>query len=256
MKTIILCGGKGTRLAEETEIRPKPMVEIGGRPIIWHIMQHYAHHRFTEFVVALGYRGDVLKRYFLDYARLNCNFTIQLPSGDVMRKNVCEDDWTIHLVDTGLETMTGGRIKRVAPLVSNETFMMTYGDGVADVDLTSLVRFHRRHGKLATLTAVHPPSRFGEVVFDGDQVVAFNEKPQTGEGWINGGFFVLEPGVIEYIAGDESLWECDPLHRLVRDGQLMVYRHDGFWQCMDTLRDRRLLEHLWATDEAPWRAKA
>ncbi|MEX1027485.1 MAG: glucose-1-phosphate cytidylyltransferase [Candidatus Paceibacterota bacterium] len=256
MKTIILCGGKGTRLAEETAIRPKPMIEIGGRPILWHIMKHYAHHQFKEFVIALGYKGEEIKRYFLDYARLNCNFTIQLPSGDIMRKNVCQDDWTIHMTDTGQETMTGGRIKRAAPALSNETFMMTYGDGVANVNLTALVDFHRKHGKLATLTAVHPPSRFGEVVFDGDQVVAFSEKPQTGEGWINGGYFVLEPGVIDYIEGDDTLWEHEPLHRLVSDGQLMVYRHDGFWQCMDTLRDRRLLERLWATGDIPWRVEA
>lgn len=253
MKTVILCGGIGTRLAEETEVKPKPMVEIGGRPILWHIMKNYAHHSYDEFVIALGYKGDVIKRYFLDYARLNCNFTIDFPSGDLVRKNVCDDNWLTHLVGTGTETMTGGRLKRLGETLGQETFMMTYGDGVADVDLSALVEFHRSHGKLATITAVHPPSRYGEVVFEGDQVVAFSEKPQTGEGWINGGFFVLEPEVIDYIDGDETMWELDPLHRLVEDNQLMVYRHDGFWQCMDTLRDWRLLEKLWTTGDAPWR---
>lgn len=253
MKTVILAGGMGTRLAEETEVRPKPMVEIGGRPILWHIMKQYGSFGFDEFVLSLGYKSDIIKRYFLDYAQVNCNFTITLPSGDTMRKKVCEDNWTVHLMDTGVDTMTGGRIKRLAADLSNETFMMTYGDGVSNVDIRELVAFHRSHGKLATVTGVHPPSRYGEVVYEGDRVVSFNEKPQMGEGWINGGFFVLEPEVIEFIKDDATPWEIEPMQRLVRDGELMLYRHEGFWQCMDTLRDRRLLESLWHSGEAPWK---
>jgi len=253
MKVIILAGGFGTRLTEETENRPKPMVEIGGRPILWHIMKHYAHFGFTEFAVALGYKGDFIKRYFLDYARLNSNLTVQIRSGDVMRSQSCSEDWTVHLFDTGLNTITGGRMKRLAPLVGPETFMMTYGDGVSSVDLTRLLAFHRSHGKLATVTAVRPPARFGGLEFDGERVVRFSEKPQIGEGWINGGYFVVEPSVLDYIAGDETHWEREPLERLAAEGQLMAYRHDGFWQCMDTLRDLRLLESLWASGTAPWR---
>jgi glucose-1-phosphate cytidylyltransferase len=253
MKTIILAGGLGTRLAEETEIKPKPMVEIGGQPILWHIMKHFAHYGFREFAVALGYKGDVIKRFFLDYTRLNTSFAVHLASGDIMRHDVCGDDWEVHLVDTGLHTVTGGRIKRLAPLIGRETFMMTYGDGVSDVNVDQLVAFHRRQGKLATVTAVRPPARFGALMFDGDCVVEFTEKPQTGEGWINGGYFVLEPGVMDYIAGDDTHWEREPLGRLAADGQLAAYRHEGFWQCMDTLRDKRLLEELWQQGRAPWR---
>jgi glucose-1-phosphate cytidylyltransferase len=253
MKVVILAGGLGTRLAEETELKPKPMVEIGGRPILWHIMKHYAHHGFREFVVALGFKGDVIKRYFLDYARLNSNFTVDLASGDVMRRHVCREDWTVHLIDTGLQTITGGRVKRLAPLIGRETFMMTYGDGVANVDLQELLAFHRRHGKLATVTAVRPPARFGGLVFEGDRVLQFTEKPQAGEGWINGGYFVLEPETLDYIAGDATHWEGEPLERLARDGQLMAYRHGDFWQCMDTLRDVRFLESLWNSGQAPWK---
>lgn len=254
MKVAILAGGFGTRLTEETESRPKPMVEIGGRPILWHIMKYYAHHGFREFAVALGYRGDIIKRYFLDYAKLNSSFVVNLASGDVMRRQGCDDDWTIHLVDTGLSTDTGGRLKRLGPTIGRETFMATYGDGVSNVDLAALLKFHRRHGKLATVTAVRPPARFGGLVFDGDRVARFTEKPQAGEGWINGGFFVLEPGALEYIAGDEASWEKDVLELLANEGQLMAYRHDDFWQCMDTLRDLRLLESLWSSGKAPWKA--
>jgi glucose-1-phosphate cytidylyltransferase len=257
MKVIILAGGLGTRLAEETEVKPKPMVEIGGRPILWHIMKHFAHHGLREFVVALGYKGEVIKRYFLDYARLNSSFTVDLGSGDIMRRDANREDWTVHLCDTGPQTMTGGRLKRLGPLLGRETFMMTYGDGVCSVDLKDLLAFHRRHGKLATVTAVRPPARFGALVFNGDQQVArFSEKPQVGEGWINGGYFVLEPAVLETIAGDDTRWECEPLEQLAADGQLMAYRHDGFWQCMDTLRDLRLLDGLWAADKAPWKVWA
>jgi glucose-1-phosphate cytidylyltransferase len=257
MKVIILAGGLGTRLAEETEIKPKPMVEVGGRPMLWHIMKHCAHHGLKEFAIALGYKGEVIKRYFLDYAHLNSSFTVHVASGDVMRREVCRDDWTIHLVDTGLQTMTGGRVKRLAPLVGGETFLLTYGDGIANVNLKELRAFHRRHGKLATVTAVRPPARFGGLVLDdpdqGEQVLKFTEKPQAGEGWINGGYFVLEPEVLEYIAGDDMHWEREPLERLAAEGQLMAYRHADFWQCMDTLRDKNLLESLWSGGRAPWK---
>jgi len=253
MKVVILAGGYGTRLSEETEARPKPMVEIGGKPILWHIMKHYAHFGFKEFAVALGYKGESIKRYFLDYARLNSSFTVQFPSGDVLRHASCQDDWTLHLMDTGLHTITGGRIKRLTPLIGHDAFMMTYGDGVSNVDLTKLLAFHREHKKLATVTAVRPPARFGGLVFNGDAVVKFTEKPQAGEGWINGGFFVLEPAVLDYIEGDETHWEGEPLERLAAEGQLVAYRHDDFWQCMDTLRDVRLLESLWTSGNAPWK---
>jgi glucose-1-phosphate cytidylyltransferase len=257
MRVVILAGGLGTRLSEETETRPKPMVEVGGRPLLWHIMKHFAHHGFTEFVIALGYKGEIIKRYFLDYARVNSNFTVHLASGDVMRQQPCREDWTIHLIDTGLHTITGGRLKRLAPLLGRETFMMTYGDGLANVDIPALVDFHRQHGKLATITAVRPPARFGSLVLDdqgdGNRVVEFAEKPQVGEGWINGGFFVLEPKALAYIAGDETHWEREPMERLTAEGQLMAYRHDQFWQCVDTLRDLRLLEGLWQAGRPPWR---
>ena len=253
MKTVILAGGFGTRLTEETEHRPKPMVEIGGQPILWHIMKHYGQHGFAEFVIALGYKGEVIKRYFLDYARVNSSFTVRVKAGEVTARSACQEDWTVHLIDTGLNTITGGRLKRLAQELGRDTFMMTYGDGVSNVDLSELLWFHRRHGKLATVTAVRPPARFGALVFDGDQVVKFSEKPQAHEGWINGGYFVLEPGVLGYIAGDETHWEGGPLERLATEGQLMAYRHEGFWQSMDTLRDLRLLESLWASNKAPWK---
>jgi glucose-1-phosphate cytidylyltransferase len=256
MIVVILAGGLGTRLAEETEVKPKPMVEIGGRPILWHIMKHYAHHGFTEFAVALGYKGDVIKRYFLDYARLRGSLTLHLASGDVVRREPCPEEWTVHLVETGLNTITGGRIKRLAPLIGRDTFLMTYGDGVCNVNLRELLAFHRRHGKYATVTGVHPPARFGSLEFDpgrDGRVVKFAEKPQVGEGWINGGYFVLEPEVLDYIAGDETHWEGEPMERLTADGELMAYRHGDFWQCMDTLRDVRMLEALWAGGKAPWK---
>ena len=253
MKVVILAGGLGTRLTEETESRPKPMVEIGGRPILWHIMKLYAHFGFREFVVALGYKGDVIKRYFLDYAKLQSNFTVNLSSGDVLRRGGQPEDWTVHLVDTGGATNTGGRLKRLAPILGRETFMATYGDGVSNVDINALAQFHRRHGKLATTTAVRPPARFGGLVFDGDRIIEFTEKPQIGEGWINGGFFVLEPDVLDYIADDQTSWEREPMERLATEGHLMAYRHEDFWQCMDTLRDLRLLESLWTSGKAPWK---
>jgi len=253
MKVVILAGGFGTRLAEETDRIPKPMVEIGGRPILWHIMKHYAHYGFKEFFIALGYKGEVIKRYFLDYYALNGSLTINLATGEVQEHNKECEDWIVHLMDTGLETLTGGRIKRLEPWLRDGTFMVTYGDGVSDVDLRDLLRFHRSHGRLATVTAVRPPARFGGIIFNGDLVAKFTEKPHIGEGWINGGFMVLEPGVFAYLEGDNTSLEADVLERLAADGQLAAYRHEGFWQCMDTLRDVRLLESLWRSGKPPWK---
>ena len=253
MKCVILAGGYGTRLSEETQAKPKPMVEIGGRPILWHLMRLFAAQGHTEFVVALGYKGEVIKRYFLEYNPLQSDLTVHLNDGRVEAHRAAREPWTVHLVDTGLDTQTGGRIKRLAAQLHGESFLMTYGDGLADVRLADLIAFHRRHGKLATVTAVRPPGRFGGLEFAGDLVSRFSEKPQVGEGWINGGFFVLEPGVLDYIQGDDTYFEREPLERLAQDGQLAAYRHEGFWQCMDTLRDLRLLESLWAGGQAPWR---
>jgi len=253
MKVLLLAGGLGTRLAEETETKPKPMVEIGGRPILWHIMKHYAHYGFKEFFIALGYKGEVIKRYFIDYYTLNGSMTIDLSSGNIeLYSKECED-WIVHLMDTGQDTYTGGRVKRLEPWLKDGTFMVTYGDGVCDIDLHELVKFHRSHGRIATVTAVRPPARFGGLVFDGDLVADFTEKPQIGEGWINGGFLVFEPVVFNYLKGDQSSLEADVLERLAADGQLAAYRHDRFWQCMDTLRDVRLLESLWQSGKPPWK---
>jgi glucose-1-phosphate cytidylyltransferase len=253
MKVAILAGGVGTRLVEETEVKPKPMVEIGGQPILWHIMMHYAHYGFKDFVIALGYKGEVIKKYMVDYCSLNSNLTVNLQTGHVKIHDGYKPDWTVELIDTGIDTLTGGRIKRLAPYLGNETFMLTWGDGVSDVNLVELLAFHRSHGKLATLTAARPPARFGHLELNGDRVGVFSEKPQTKEGWINGAFFVLEPGIFDYIEGDMTQWEKEPLERLAKDGQLMAYRHDSFWQCMDTLRDKRLLESLWQSGKAPWK---
>ena len=253
MKVVILAGGLGTRLAEETELKPKPMVEIGGRPILWHILKHYSHSGFNEFFIALGYRGDVIKRFFLDYSALNGSMTVRIAGAGVeLHARHCED-WTVHLIDTGTQTNTGGRIKRLEPWLKDGPFMATYGDGVGNVDLTALLKFHHSHGKTATLTAVRPPARFGSLMFSGDQVTEFAEKPQVGEGWINGGFFVFEPAIFKYLDGDSSVLESDALERLAAEGQLMAYRHDRFWQCMDTLRDKRLLESMWQNDTAAWK---
>lgn len=253
MKTVILAGGLGTRLSEATEVKPKPMVTIGGLPMIWHIMRMYAHYGFNEFIVALGYRGDVIKEYFLSHRYHNSDLTISLGNGEVTIHNGDRPDWTIHLIDTGLETATGGRIKRLAHMLGDETFMLTYGDGVADVDIRKLVDFHGSHGKLATVTAVRPPARFGSLELDGDRVRRFSEKPQIGEGWINGGFFVLEPSVLNCIDGDGTIWEHEPLERLAENGQLAAYMHSGFWQPMDTLREVKILESLWSSGKAPWK---
>lgn len=254
MKTVILAGGMGTRLAEETAIRPKPMVEVGGKPILWHLMNIYGAHGFQEFIVALGYKGEVIKDYFLNFRALNSDLTVDLASGSHAAQAAAPVPWKVHLVDTGPKTQTGGRLKRLSGwLGKDDLFFMTYGDGLADVDLRALLAFHRGHGKLATVTAVRPPARFGGLALEEDRVARFVEKPQTGEGWINGGFFVLNRRVLDYIAGDDTLWEVDPLERLAADGQLMAFRHEGFWQPMDTLREKQMLETLWTSGEAPWK---
>jgi glucose-1-phosphate cytidylyltransferase len=252
MKIVILAGGLGTRLSEETEIRPKPMVEIGGRPILWHIMKHYAHHGLKEFFIALGYRGEVIKRFFMDFPLLDGSMSIDFASGHIDRQDKSED-WVVHLKDTGQETNTGGRLKRLEPFLREGTFMLTYGDGVCDIDFDELLKFHRSHGHIATVSAVRPPARFGGLIFDGDMVSDFTEKAQIGEGWINGGFLVCEPGIFRYLDGDDSSLEVDALERLAADRQLAAFRHEGFWQCMDTLRDKRLLESLWSENRAPWK---
>jgi glucose-1-phosphate cytidylyltransferase len=253
VKVAILAGGLGTRFAEETELRPKPMIEVGGKPILWHIMKHYAHHGFNEFVIALGYKGDSIKKWMLDYSALQSNLTVHTRQGGVVRHGPPAEDWSVNLIETGLLTNTGGRIKRLRDHIGDEPFLLTWGDGVSDIDLPKLVEFHRAHGRLATVTAVRPPARFGHLVFEGDRVVEFSEKPQAAEGWINGAFFVIEPEVFDYIEGDDTQWEKEPMERLAREGQLMAYRHEGFWQCMDTLREKKLLERLWASGAPPWR---
>ena len=254
MKCVILAGGLGTRLAEETEIRPKPMVEIGGRPILWHIMKGFAHFDVRDFYVALGYKGEMIKQYFLDYNAMRSDMTVSLASGDVEYANRDVEEWTISLVDTGAESMTGARVKRVEPwLGESDIFLCTYGDGVADIDITALIDFHRSHGKLATVTGVQPPSRFGELVHDGVEVSRFAEKP-AGESLISGGFFVFGRSVMERLSADpDCVLERAPLESLAEDGELAVYRHDGFWQCADTVRDVDLLRSLWDGGEAPWR---
>lgn len=255
MKTVLLAGGFGTRLAEETQVVPKPLVEIGGRPILWHIMKGYAQQGFEEFVIALGYKGDVIKRFFFDLQQLGGSFTLDLASGQTTAHDGPPETWKVHLVETGLNTQTGGRVKRLKDWIGNERFMLTYGDGVADVNLKALLDFHLSHGRLATVTAVRPPARFGGIALNGDGAVeTFIEKPQIGEGWINGGFMVLEPGVLDYIGGDEDSLEHSALERLSELGQLMAYRHDSFWQCMDTLRDKRQLEAHWESGRAPWKS--
>jgi glucose-1-phosphate cytidylyltransferase len=253
MKVVILAGGLGTRLTEETELKPKPMVEIGGRPILWHIMKHYAHHGFKEFFIALGYRGEIVKRFFLDYCSLSGSMTLNLSQGVVDKSdNDCED-WLVHLQDTGHDTNTGGRVKRLEPWLAGDTFMLTYGDGVSNVDLSRLLEFHRAHKRIATVTAVRPPARFGGLIFSGDLVTEFTEKPQIGEGWINGGFMIFEPAVFDYLKDDDSSLEIDALEKLAADKQLVAFRHEEFWQCMDTMREVRLLESLWRSSSPPWK---
>jgi glucose-1-phosphate cytidylyltransferase len=263
MKVGILAGGLGTRLAEETEVKPKPMVEIGGRPIMWHIMKHFMHHGLNEFVVALGYKGEHIKRYLCEYYLYNAysNIKIDLATGNVQSiDSSVQMDCIVDLIETGDTTETSGRIRRILPYMGNETFIVTYGDGVSDVDVGRLVEFHKSHGRLATLTAVHPPNRFGKVDLEDDRVVRFVEKPQfageagpqVGEGWVSGGYFVLEPGVVEFIDDDTTKFELGPIERLAKEGELMAYRHYSFWQCMDTIRDKKLLESLWESGDRPW----
>lgn len=253
MKAVILAGGFGTRLSEKTDVRPKPMVEIGGRPMLWHIMKLFAHHGIREFVVALGYRGADIKRYFLEYPALMGDLSVRLGSGDVRVHDRRSEDWTVHLVDTGLHTLTGGRVARLRSWLDEEPFIVTYGDGVADVDVDALLHHHRRMGRIGTVTAVRPPARFGGLELGNGRVARFTEKPQSGEGWINGGFLVLEPAIFDYLEGDQTSLEADALERLSADGELAAYEHGGFWQCMDTLRDLRLLERLWNEGSPPWR---
>lgn len=254
MKTIILCGGRGTRLSEETLVKPKPMVEIGGRPILWHIMKIYERHAFADFVLALGYKGEVIKDYFLNYHARQSNLTVHLKSGQVEYNNPSAEDWRLSLIDTGEDTMTGGRLLRLKSYMKSEgTFMLTYGDGVSDVNIKQLLAFHRAHGRLATVTAVRPAARFGDLGIMNDRVTNFEEKPQAGEGWINGGFFVFEPGVFDFISDDATILERAPLEKLARQGELMAYQHRGYWQSMDTVRDKQALEELWAAGKAPWR---
>ena len=254
MKAVILAGGKGTRISEESHLRPKPMIEIGGRPILWHIMNLYAHHGITDFVIALGYRGHMIKEYFANYVLYSSDITVDTGRGDIHYHRNYAEPWRVTMVDTGLETQTGGRLKRLARFLEGETsFCMTYGDGVADIDISALVAFHQRHAQLATVTAVIPPGRYGALMLQGDRVDAFSEKPPGDNAFINGGFFVLSPDVLARIDGDATPWELAPLEGLARDGELNAYRHAGFWQPMDTLRDRNTLEALWETGAAPWK---
>jgi glucose-1-phosphate cytidylyltransferase len=253
VKVALLAGGLGSRLSEETVTKPKPMVEVGGKPILWHIIKYYVAAGFDDFVVALGYKGEYIKSWMADSASLTADITVDMRTGGLLRHGGQTDDWRVALIDTGQKTGTGGRIKRLGPYLGNETFMLTWGDGVSDVDLKALLAFHKSHGKLCTLTAVRPPARFGHLEIEGDAITEFSEKPQTGEGWINGAFFVCEPGVLDYIADDSVMFEKEPLEGLAKDGQLMAYRHDGFWQCMDTIRDKNLLERYWESGDAPWK---
>jgi glucose-1-phosphate cytidylyltransferase len=254
MKAVILAGGFGSRLSEETALRPKPMVEIGGKPILWHIMKIYAAHGVNEFVIALGYKGEVIKEYFLNFYAINNDISIDLGSGETTIHDGNQPKWKIHLVDTGLYTQTGGRLKRLQKWFDkDETVMFTYGDGVADIDIKASLEFHNSHGKLVTVTTVRSPARFGRIVFAGDQVAEFSEKSEASEGWINGGFFVLNAKAIDYIESDETIWERESVERLALDGQLMGYRHYGFWSCMDTLKEKNMLEELYASGKAPWK---
>jgi glucose-1-phosphate cytidylyltransferase len=253
MRVVILAGGMGSRLQEQTGVRPKPMVEIGNRPMLWHIMKIYATYGYREFVLALGYKAEMVQDYFLNFHRLGRNVSVELADGSATFHDEACDDWLVHMVNTGIDTQTGGRLRRLRSVLAGEPFMMTYGDGVANVDIGRLVAFHRAHGKNATVTAVRPPARFGGLRLQGDAVVEFEEKPQIGEGWINGGFFVLAPEVLDLITDDHTLWERGPLEQLASAGQLMAYRHSGFWQPMDTLRDVNYLETLWSSGSPPWK---
>lgn len=252
MKVVILAGGFGTRLSEHTGSIPKPMVTIGDRPILWHIMKLYAHFGHNDFYLALGYKAEAVKRYFLHYRTLNSDFSIDLGSGKIQLEQIEEIDWRVTMIHTGLKSMTGGRVKRLKSYIGNEPFMLTYGDGVTNVDMNSLLKFHQKHGKMVTVTAVRPSARFGELQIEGDEIKSFKEKPQTEQGWVNGGFFVIQPEFFDLIEGDTTVLEREPLEQAAAMGELMAFQHDGYWQCMDTKRDRDNLEELWASGEAPW----
>lgn len=254
MKAVILAGGLGTRIAEESDTKPKPMVEVGGRPLLWHIMKTYSHHGVNEFIICLGYKGYIIKEFFFNYNRHTSDLEINLKTGEHRVLNNSSEDWKVTLVDTGADTLTGGRLKRIAPLLDNDTFCLTYGDGLSDIDVTKELAFHRANNKLATVAAVQPPGRFGVLSIDADRnVLSFEEKPSDEIGWINGGFFILETKAIDYIDGDTTSWELEPLRRLAQDGQLSAFQHTGFWHPCDTLRDKRKLETLWDSGKAPWR---
>ena len=254
MKTVILCGGKGTRLSEETSFLPKPMIKIGEKPMLWHIMNIYSNYGQNEFILALGYKGEIIKEYFLNYYALNSDLTIDISSGQVNYQQSQKQNWKVELVDTGMNTLTGGRLLRLESMLRPQgTFMLTYGDGVANIDINALVEFHKSHGKIATVTAVHPTARFGGITLDGNQIAEFKEKQQGGEGLINGGFFVFEPEIFDYLENDETILERSPLEKLANDRQLMAYKHSSFWQCMDTIRERNILEELWTTGIPPWK---
>tara|TARA_B100001964_G_C14114575_1_gene545467 strand:- start:191 stop:958 length:768 start_codon:yes stop_codon:yes gene_type:complete len=253
MKVVILVGGFGTRLGEETELLPKPMIKIGQFPILWHIMKIYSAWGFNDFILALGYKSEIIKNYFLNYASINSDFTINIKSGKIQNTKKKIEDWNVSLVDTGLNTMTGGRLKRLKSIIGNETFMLTYGDGLADIDVSKVLEFHKNHKKMVTVTTVHPGARFGELNINDNIVKAFKEKPQTSQGWINGGFFIIEPEFFEFIEGDETVLEGEPLEKAASMGELMAYRHEGFWHCMDTVRDKKVLEDLFSKEKAPWK---
>jgi glucose-1-phosphate cytidylyltransferase len=255
MKTVILAGGLGTRLSEETIIKPKPMVEVGGKPLLLHIMNIYGAFGFKEFVIALGHKQEIIKEYFLNYYYHESDFSIHLNTGKIsISKDDIRRDWILHLINTGSKTMTGGRLLRLKKHLETETFMLTYGDGLSSLDINKLIKFHKAHKKIATVTAVRPAARFGGIMVGSNgKISEFKEKPQTGEGWINGGFFVLEPQIFDYLSGDETMLEAEPLENLAKDGQLMAYKHDGFWQCVDTLRDKQKLESMWEKGKPPWK---
>ncbi len=255
MKVIILAGGFGTRLSEYTEDIPKPMVTVGGKPILWHIMKTYAKFNHKDFYLALGYKAEMIKEYFLNYRSLNADFSVDLSTGSIEPYQLDDVDWKVTLANTGLKTMTGGRVKRLKSFIGNEPFMLTYGDGVSDIDLDALLKFHKSHGKMVTVSAVHPVARFGELNIEDQKVVTFQEKPRITQGWINGGYFVIEPSFFDLIDNDDTILEREPLERVAERGELMAYHHDGFWQCMDTKRDRESLEELWAAGNAPWKLK-
>lgn len=252
MKVVILAGGFGTRLSEYTETIPKPMVKIGDKPMLWHIMKIYEKYGYKDFNIALGYKAEVIKDFFLNYREISSDFTIDLANGNIKTLQSNELDWKVTLVDTGLNSMTGGRIKRMKRFIGNETFLLTYGDGLANIDIEKLVSFHRNHGKLVTVTAVHPGARFGELNLDGDVVTSFEEKPQVTQGWINGGYFVFEPEFLDFISGDSTVLEKEPLENVAQMGELRAFKHEGFWKCMDTKRDKDFLEEIWKSEKPLW----